>query len=137
MTRATGDKQTNDMETPRASTINDTLAPYEGQIEERFVRGSGPGGQNVNKVATAVELRFDIGASSLPRAVQARLAVMAGSRVTIADPPGITALRATASRIVDSLGPGDLAAVTHTMYGGPQNFTSDRGRLKRAIDSSA
>jgi len=63
--------------------------------------------------------------------------VMVAGRVTIADPPGITALRATASRVVDSLGPGDLAAVAHTIYGGPQNFTSDKSRLKRAIDSGA
>ena len=66
------------------ATIESTLAPHEGQIEERFVRASGPGGQNVNKVATAVELRFDVGASSLPPAVQARLAAMAGSRMTTA-----------------------------------------------------
>ena len=52
-------------------------------------------------------------------------------------PAGITALRATARRIVDSLGPGDLAAVGHTIYGVPQNFTTDKSRLKRAIDSSA
>ncbi len=48
-----------------------------------------------------------------------------------------TALRVTARRIVDSLGPGDLAAVGHTIYGVPQNFTTDKSRLKRAIDSSA
>jgi VWFA-related protein len=63
--------------------------------------------------------------------------VMVPGRVTIADPPGITALRATAHRIVNSLGSGDLAAVGHTIYGGPQNFTTDKARLKRAIDSSA
>jgi protein subunit release factor B len=45
--------------------IDSTLAPHEREIEEWFVRASGPGGQNVNKVATAVELRFDVGASSL------------------------------------------------------------------------
>ena len=63
--------------------------------------------------------------------------VMVPGRVTIADPPGITALRATAASIVDGLGPGDLAAVGHTFYGVPQNFTTDKARLKRAIDTTA
>lgn len=63
--------------------------------------------------------------------------VMVPGRVTIADPPGLTALRATARAVVDSLAPGDLAALGHTFYGIPQNFTADRARLKRAIDSSA
>jgi ribosome-associated protein len=62
--------------------IDSTLAPYEREIEERFVRASGPGGQNVNKVATAVELRFDVGASSLPAPVKSRLSALAGSRMT-------------------------------------------------------
>ena len=62
---------------------------------------------------------------------------MVPGRVTIADPPGITALRATAASIVNGLGPGDLAAVGHTIYGVPQNFTTDKARLKRAIDTTA
>jgi ribosome-associated protein len=62
--------------------ITGTIALHEREIDERFIRASGPGGQNVNKVATAVELRFDVGASSLPADIKARLAVLAGSRLT-------------------------------------------------------
>jgi ribosome-associated protein len=52
------------------------------ELDERFVRASGPGGQNVNKVSTAVELRFDVGASSLPEDMKARLIALAGKRLT-------------------------------------------------------
>lgn len=62
--------------------ITPTLALDERELQERFVRASGPGGQNVNKVATAVELRFDVAASSLPADVKSRLRALAGSRMT-------------------------------------------------------
>jgi len=52
------------------------------ELDERFVRASGPGGQNVNKVSTAVELRFHVAASSLPDDVKARLVALAGKRMT-------------------------------------------------------
>src|SRR5262245_47707398 len=62
--------------------ITSAIAIDDAEIGERFVRASGPGGQNVNKVATAVELRFDVAASSLPDDVKQRLVAAAGSRLT-------------------------------------------------------
>jgi hypothetical protein len=65
-----------------AIRITDEIAIYQKEIEERFVRASGPGGQHVNKVSTAVELRVDIIGSSLPAHVKQRLATLAGGRMT-------------------------------------------------------
>ena len=62
--------------------ISPSLSIDEKEIEERFVRSSGPGGQNVNKVATAVQLRFDVASSSLPDEIKQRLVALAGSRMT-------------------------------------------------------
>jgi ribosome-associated protein len=63
--------------------ITDTLSIDEDEIEESFVRSSGPGGQNVNKLSTAVQLRFDVRRSpSLPNDVALRLMKLAGKRLT-------------------------------------------------------
>lgn len=63
--------------------ITDTISLNPRELEFSFIRSSGPGGQNVNKVATAVQLRFDLRQSpSLTHAVKTRVAALAGNRLT-------------------------------------------------------
>ncbi len=63
--------------------VSEGLSLDQSEIQESFIHASGPGGQNTNKVATAVQLRFDVRRSpSLPDAVKARLQALAGSRLT-------------------------------------------------------
>jgi ribosome-associated protein len=68
---------------PDPIIITRTVAIDPSEIEESFVRGSGPGGQNVNKVASAVQLRFDLlNSPSIPEPMKRRVEALAGSRLT-------------------------------------------------------
>jgi ribosome-associated protein len=74
--------------------ITRSISISEDELEERFIRASGPGGQNVNKLASAVQLRFDVrGSPNLPDDVRARLERLAGRRLTREGVVVITAQR--------------------------------------------
>jgi ribosome-associated protein len=62
--------------------VTPSIVIADHELDERFVRASGPGGQNVNKVSTAVELRFDVAASTLAADVKARLYALAGKKMS-------------------------------------------------------
>lgn len=79
--------------------VTDRISIAEEDLHEQFIRASGPGGQNVNKVSTAVELRFDVrNARALTEPVRARLTRLAGSRMT---KDGVLVIRADRHRTQD------------------------------------
>jgi ribosome-associated protein len=88
----------------------------EEEVEIAAVRSQGPGGQNVNKVSSAVHLRFDIGASSLPQAIKDKLLALPGRRV---NKDGILVIKAQASRSQE------------------QNRAQAMARLQQIVDEAA
>ncbi|MES1201280.1 MAG: alternative ribosome rescue aminoacyl-tRNA hydrolase ArfB [Pseudomonadota bacterium] len=79
--------------------VTDTIALDERDLEERFIRAGGPGGQNVNKLSSAVELRFTLnGFTEMPEDVRGRLRHLAGRRATL---EGVIVIKAQSHRTQD------------------------------------
>lgn len=103
----------------RCGTVADQRMPAhvpEGEVEFSAMRAQGPGGQNVNKVSSAVHLRFDIRASSLPQAVKDRLLALPGRRVS---KDGVLVIKAQAARTQE------------------QNRTAAMARLQELVDDAS
>ncbi|MGE0022898.1 MAG: alternative ribosome rescue aminoacyl-tRNA hydrolase ArfB [Hyphomicrobium sp.] len=114
--------------------ISNTISIDDRELEERFIRASGPGGQNVNKVSTAVELRFDVRRSpSLPEAVRTRLVRIAGRRVT---DDGVLVIRAerhrTQERNREDARARLVALVREALYVPKKRIATKPGRAAKA-----